>query len=229
VVKPLVFVGYDWREHDAFAACCNSLRHHSPNVIVERIDRHHAWYARPTEFNSGGQLVDVISGAPMSTDFSLARFLVPLIALESPALFCDGDFLWRAPVEELFGLFDSRYAVQVVKHEHVPTEAIKMDGQQQTAYARKNWSSLMLFNVDHAIWNSFSEEVNTARGLDLHQFRSIPDELIGDLPVEWNWLEGVNAAIAEPKAVHFTRGIPSMPGYEQAAYADEWRSYAGRR
>ena len=27
-----------------------------------------------------------------------------------------------------------------------------------------------------------------------------------------------------PKAVHFTRGTPDMPGYENVPYADEWRA-----
>jgi hypothetical protein len=223
-----VFVGRDRREEAAFSVCCRSLRKHSPGVAIEGIDRHHALYLRPTS-EEGGRLHDVISGAPMATDFSLARFLVPLIALDSLALFCDGDFLWRAPVDDLAALFDPRYALQVVKHEYVPTEAVKMDGQPQTVYARKNWSSLMLFNVDHPIWNEWAAQVNTARGLDLHQFKAIPDELIGDLPLEWNWLEGVSPDVGEPRAVHFTRGDPSMPGYENSAYADEWRSYAPRR
>jgi len=27
----------------------------------------------------------------------------------------------------------------------------------------------------------------------------------------------------DPAIVHFTDGVPDMPGYETAAYADEWR------
>ena len=50
----------------------------------------------------------------------------------------------------------------------------------------------------------------------------LPEE-IGSLPERWNWLEGYSPADLEPAAVHFTRGIPSMPGYENVPYADEWR------
>ena len=44
----------------------------------------------------------------------------------------------------------------------------------------------------------------------------LPDELIGALPADWNWLE------REPKAVHYTRGTPNMPGYEESAFAPRW-------
>jgi hypothetical protein len=48
---------------------------------------------------------------------------------------------------------------------------------------------------------------------------------IGALPECWNWLEGISSRQEiSPSAVHFTRGIPSMPGYERVAFADEWRA-----
>jgi hypothetical protein len=113
-----------------------------------------------------------------------------------------------------------------------PAEAgTKMDGQAQTAYPRKNWSSLMLFNCGHLLHAGQLERVNRWPGLWLHQFRwchDYPD--LGFLPKPWNWLEGIDDPAIVPAAVHFTRGIPSMPGYENSAYADEWReelSYAG--
>jgi hypothetical protein len=29
----------------------------------------------------------------------------------------------------------------------------------------------------------------------------------------------------DPKVVHMTRGIPTMAGYENIPYADEWRAH----
>ena len=48
---------------------------------------------------------------------------------------------------KLFALADDQFAVMVVKHDHQPTETTKMDGQLQTVYARKNWSSVILWNL----------------------------------------------------------------------------------
>ena len=51
---------------------------------------------------------------------------------------------------EMFALGLERYAVMAVQHCHIPPPGPKMDGQVNRAYARKNWSSLMLFNCAHA-------------------------------------------------------------------------------
>jgi hypothetical protein len=67
--------------------------------------------------------------------------------------------------------------------------------------------------------------INTVPGRDLHAFKWLADEEIGELLPEWNYLIGhtVLPEGVDPKLVHFTEGIPSMPGYENAPYADEWR------
>ena len=58
-----------------------------------------------------------------STDFSFSRFLVPyLCGYEGWSLFMDCDMLMLDDIAELWALRDERYAVQVVKHEHVPRE-----------------------------------------------------------------------------------------------------------
>jgi hypothetical protein len=36
-----------------------------------------------------------------------------------------------------------------VQHDYKPKEKFKMDGQQQTLYPRKNWSSFVVFNCAH--------------------------------------------------------------------------------
>ncbi|MFT5438413.1 MAG: hypothetical protein ACI9MJ_000272 [Alphaproteobacteria bacterium] len=40
-----------------------------------------------------------------------------------------------------------------------------------------------------------------------------------------NWLEGWSSPDIDPKIVHMTRGIPTMAGFENIPYADEWRAY----
>jgi len=226
-----IFVGWDIREQAAFDVCCDSIfRHASVPVSVEAIgmgvEKFRGVYWRPTEMRRGPagreQLWDVISNAPMSTGFSFARFLVPHLAgFHGWAVFCDCDFMFRADVAKLFALADPKYAVQVVKHDYVTgLDVVKMDGQVNPSYPRKNWSSLVLWNCQHPSNAVVTPElVNAQTGRDLHGFSWLPDHLIGGLPFEWNWLE------LEPLAVHFTRGTPDMPGHDGAAYADEYRRY----
>lgn len=234
---PRIYIGYDPREVEAYRVCIASLRAHAEGFEVFPVNSRllGALYTRP-ETKKDGVRWDVISGAPMATEFSIARFFVPLMAQTGPALYCDCDFLWRSSVHELFALFDSRYAVQVVQHPADKAGDIvsdgwirkgtKMDGQVQTAYPRKNWSSLVLWNCGHPAhgWIKSAEYLNTRPGRDLHQFKWLTDAEIGALPLEWNWLADVSEAMT-PKAVHFTLGTPDMPGYETAPYADEWRRY----
>jgi len=217
-----VFVGFDGRELAAYQVCVESLRRHAsvPLEIRPLILEHLRWqglYQRAHEVRDG-VLWDVISDAPMSTEFALTRFLVPALAdWKGWALFCDCDFLFRGDVAQLFALADPAYAVQVVQHNHRPAEGVKMDGKPQLAYERKNWSSLMLWNCAHPHHAGQQDRVNRWRGLMLHQFQWLRDEQIGALPEEWNWLE------RRIHAVHFTRGTPDMPGYEAAEFSQEWR------
>jgi len=228
-----VFVGYDPREKLAYNVCIASLGKQAREpVAVEPIGRQAlaamGLYNRPTLIEEGRQF-DVISGAPCATDFALARFWVPLVAQRAGwAAFCDCDFLWRRDPAELFALADPRYAVMVVKHEMPPDGNTKMDNQAQTSYPRKNWSSLILWNLSHAATKpaDYYHTVNTRPGRELHAFCWLKDSLIGELPLEWNWLEGVSPEVPHPAAVHYTRGTPDMPGYENAAHADEWTGYA---
>jgi len=223
-----VFVGFDSREVAAYDVCVHSMRGHAgpaqPVVAVREAQlRATGLYSRPHE-RRDGRLWDTLSAAPMSTEFALTRFLVPVLCAAEWAVFCDCDFLWRADVRELLALADSRYAVMVVKHDYAPAEGLKMDGQIQLAYPRKNWSSLVLWNCRHPAHAPLPELVNRWPGRRLHGFEWLNDALIGALPEAWNWLEGHSSAQLDPKAVHFTRGTPDLPGYENVPFAAEWRS-----
>lgn len=181
-------------------------------------------YSRPTTYEDG-QLWDVISEAPMSTEFAISRFFTPLLAKTGWALFMDCDFLVRTSLCRLFESLDPKYAVYCVKHNHMPEGITKMDGMTQTRYARKNWSSFCVFNCDHPANKNLTVSVlNRWPGRDLHAFKWLSDDEIGELGVEWNYLVGVTKSLIEPKCVHFTLGTPDMPGYENSAYADEWRA-----
>ncbi|MSO64484.1 MAG: hypothetical protein EXQ85_01545 [Alphaproteobacteria bacterium] len=222
-----VFVGWDRREAEVFDVCAFSMRRRSraPNLSIQPIKmddlRARGLYRRPTEMR-GGRLWDVISEAPMSTEFSVTRFLTPLLGSEDWVLFCDCDFLWLADVADLFALADPRYAVMCVQHDHRPPEKIKMDNQLQVLYQRKNWSSLMLWNRRHPANRALTVDVvNTVPGRDLHRFHWLADDQIGALPEGWNWLEGHSRSDIDKKAIHYTRGGPWFEGL-QISHGDLW-------
>lgn len=158
-----------------------------------------------------------------STDFSFSRFLVPhLSGFEGWSIFMDCDMLMLDDVARLYDLRDDRYAVMVVKHRHKPREASKFLDQPQSAYEKKNWSSVMLFNNPRCRALT-PEYVNTASGLELHQFKWLEDEaLIGELPHRWNHLVGYDPPAPGMSLVHFTLGGPYFDEYRACEYAAEW-------
>lgn len=182
-------------------------------------------YKRPT-IRQEGRWYDQISKAYCATQFSIARFWTPWHANADWSIFLDGDFLIRHDIEDLVRQLDDTYALMCVQHNFVPQDSSKMDNQVQTQYERKAWSSLMAFNNRHQGTHRLilSGELNTQSGLFLHQLRWLKDSEIGALDPAWNWLEG-SGSPEEPKAVHFTRGTPDMPGYDGTKYAKEWWQY----
>lgn len=230
-----VFIGWDSSQMRAWFVADHSLRATSTVPIeVQRIDmarlRLRGLYTRPTAMLEHGYF-DELSAAPMSTGHAIARFLVPVLCdRKGWALFTDGDVLFRRDVSELFALADPTKAVQVVQHAYVPDAITKMTGQAQTTYARKNWSSVVLWNCSHPAHRALTTDlVNTAPGRDLHRFCWLEDALIGSLPAQWNALvRGDRPTPVDPAIVHFTEGIPDMPGYEHVPYADDWYAAAAR-
>jgi hypothetical protein len=228
-VKQSIYIGFDPRETDAFAVARHSIHRHTVlpypvrGVVLTDL-RTGQLYNRPTSIRNG-RLWDDISDAPMATEFACSRFLVPTLAKSGWAVFMDCDMLVRRDMKYLFDLARDEYAVMVVKHHHEPPEGTKMDGQMQTRYARKNWSSVMLFNCDHPSNQKLTVElINTVPGRDLHRFCWLDDHEIGELPPEWNYLVGHTNEVPNPSIVHFTDGTPAMTGYEDCEFADEWRS-----
>lgn len=215
-------MGYDGRERLAYEVARHSIMSRTGEKInifpIERLTVKHL-FNRPTETRGeNGQLWDVISDAPMSTEFAIARFAVPLLTQGGWALFIDPDVIVRTDIKELFDLADPEYAVMVVKHNHVPTEETKFHdaGMIQTTYPRKNWSSVILWNLDHPGNERLTlKELNEWPGRDLHAFKWLKDEEIGELAQEWNFLVGINKGkLEDQKILHYTDGTPAWENWQ---------------
>jgi lipopolysaccharide biosynthesis glycosyltransferase len=213
-----VYVGWDSREIDAYKVCVGSLNQYSSektDIIPLMQDdlRERGLYARD-------------DAGKCSTEFTYTRFLVPYLNnYQDWALFIDCDFLFTRDISELFNLADDKYALMCVQHDYTPNAKIKMDGQKQVVYPRKNWSSCMLWNCGHELNRQVKREwANTESGAFLHRFQWLPDDAIGSLPLEWNWLEGeYDKPDKMPAVVHYTNGGPWFENYQNVDYADEWK------
>jgi lipopolysaccharide biosynthesis glycosyltransferase len=210
-----VFIGFDRRETVAFHVLSHSIHAHATEpVAIAPIALHQLEGTFRREHN-----------ALQSTDFSFSRFLAPsMCGFEGWSLFLDCDMLFLDDIAKLWALRDDRHAVMVVKHDYVPKEEVKFLGAVQTKYEKKNWSSVMLFN--NAKCKALtSDYVNTATGLQLHQFKWLGDDsLIGELPRRWNHLVGEYDFDADAGNVHFTIGGPYFTEYSDCDYADAWRN-----
>jgi len=208
-----VFIGFDSIEAVAFSVLSHSINARASEpvqVAPVMLDQLKGVYKRERN--------------PLqSTEFSFSRFLVPwLCDFQGWAVFMDCDMLVRDDIAKLWKLRDERFAVQVVKHQHVPKEEVKFEGNVQTKYEKKNWSSVMLMNCARctALTPDF---VNRATGLELHQSKWLGDDgLIGMLPPGWNHLVGYDAFRPDASLVHFTIGGPWFDAYKSSEYADEW-------
>lgn len=237
--KLKIFMGWDSREPRAYdVARASILRRTNPKLAhIRPLELHHLTpggkfplLTRPIE-RRDGKLWCPISEAPMATEFAISRFCVPLLQKQGWALFVDCDIIALADVAELFALADDKFAVMVVKHELAPVAegAVKMDGQPQTNYSRKNWSSVVLWNCAHPSNAKLTPEVlNTWPGRDLHAFKWLADDEIGELPAKWNHLVGVHAPAppAEIGIAHFTLGGPWLPSWQGGPMDELWTKEA---
>ena len=134
-------------------------------------------------------------------------------------------FLFLEDIKLLLKDLSNQKAIYCVKHDYSPKEKHKMDGQKQTIYPRKNWSSFILYNCSHPSNKKLSVElVNKESGSFLHQFKWLKDSEIGSLDERWNWLEGWTSQhnSEKPFAVHFTRGGPWFDEWQDVEFADKW-------
>lgn len=213
-----VFVGYDPREDIAYQVCKHSIQHRNKDVevrpLIQKELRAAGWYTRP---------VDKLA----STEFTFTRFLVPeLMNFNGWALFIDCDIIATVDLKELFDKADDKYAVMCVQHDYKPKAGMKMDGQTQTVYPRKNWSSVMLINCAHPSNTVLTRDlVNNTEisGAYLHRFSWLKDEEIGALDHTWNYLVGVYNDIETPKLIHHTEGGPWFENYRNCEFHQLWK------
>ena len=137
------------------------------------------------------------------TDFTFARYLVPwLCGYHGKAVFLDSDMLVLGDIAELF---DDKYDSAV--------SVVPFGGSLQ--FERP---SVMVFNCDMC-------GDLTPSYIDNHQ--SSPQSFewalsIGRLPLEWNYLVGYSAPMADVKLIHYTQGVPGYLECRMCEYADDW-------
>lgn len=202
-----IFIGYDFRERAAANVLIDSLYQQSSfplaitPLITEQLVKN-GFHNRKRE-------------EKQSTDFSFTRFLVPyLMNYEGWAIFLDCDMLCQTDIAELWEQRNEIYSLLCVKHEHIPKESKKFLGEVQTAYPKKNWSSLMLMNCNKCKKLTI-DYVNKASGLDLHRFNWLKnDDEIGEIKGKgWNYLVDVHneeneILLKKKELLHWTLGGP---------------------
>tara|TARA_R110002111_G_scaffold61351_3_gene102025 strand:- start:10 stop:1398 length:1389 start_codon:yes stop_codon:yes gene_type:complete len=107
---------------------------------------------------------------------------------------------------------------------------MKMDGKQQLAYPRKNWSSMVVWNCAHKDNAKVTKKlVNDPEitGAYLHRFSWLNDKSIGLLGPQWNWLVGwyVEGRDGTPSLLHYTEGGPWFNNYTDCDYSETWKGY----
>lgn len=225
-----IFIGFDSKEPEAYHVLSHSIitRASCPVSITPLVQ---------SQLRASGAYTRE-RGPTESTEFSMTRFLVPFLSEhQGYSVFMDCDMLCLADVAELWPqilekLFWGEGNVRgleprldksllVCPHDYTPKESTKFLGQVQTAYPRKNWSSLMVFRNAgcHALT---PEYVSSASGLDLHRFNWLSDDQIGSLPLEWNWLVGDYVPNPAAKILHYTLGGPWFKEYADTDHSDLW-------
>lgn len=225
-----VMLGYDPAEHDTYAVARYSIeRRASAPVRVSPIvlnDLQRArLYTRPT-IRKDGQLFDLVSNAPMSTEFAISRFFIPHLVDSDDdewILFADSDVVCHVDIAELFALARPECAVQCVKHRPLWSSERKKVNRTQSVYPYKNWSSVVLWNVRHQAHKALTiKYLNGTPGRDLHAFSWLEMDEIGGLDRRWNWLVGVEPEPDSPAISHFTLGGPWLPDWPGASYDHIW-------
>ncbi len=207
-----IFIGYDAREAIAYHACSNSLIRHSTDTLA----------ITPLALRNLSSYKE--SHTDGSNQFIYSRFLVPhLMNYQGWALFIDGDMIVRTDINELWSLRDESKAVMCVHHNYKTKLTQKYLGATNQDYPRKNWSSVVLWNCGHpankVVTPSF---VQQSTGAQLHRFTWLDDELIGELPIEWNWLPDEFGENPAAKLLHYTLGAPCFHEFADTPMASDW-------
>jgi len=209
-----IFIGYDTKETIAYHVCSNSIiRHASKPVSIV-----------PLSLNLLSDYIETHTDG--SNDFVYTRFLVPhLMDYNGWAIFLDGDMVVAEDIDKLWQLRDDTKAVMVVKHNYKTKSNQKYLGQPNTDYPRKNWSSVVLWNCAHPANKSVTVDfVQTATGSQVHRFSWLTDDLIGELPIEWNWLADEYGVNTNAKLIHYTLGTPCFEEFSSTPMSEVWHT-----
>tara|TARA_R110000868_G_scaffold184282_2_gene425833 strand:- start:2320 stop:3060 length:741 start_codon:yes stop_codon:yes gene_type:complete len=225
----MIYMGYDAREDIAYRVAKHSFEKQGIQVkpLVQKDLRDRQLFTRPWRVQENGQWIDERSNTPISTEFSFSRFLTPIIAAANNdpqfVLFIDCDMLCVGDVFELFKQADSKYAVQVVKHDYKSSATVKMDKIKQAYYSpKKLWSSVILWNTKHPANKLLSPGVvNHESGKFLHEFQWLQESEIGELDSSWNFIP--YHSTGTPNIIHWTEGGPWFEHYKDTLYAKEWQ------
>ena len=206
-----IFIGYDEGEKIAYHMLAESIRRNSsqPVSITPLCLSNLPEFTREKQENQ-------------STDFAFSRFMIPhLRNYQGFSIFMDCDMMFRSDIAELWSRRNMIYSVMCCKHDYEPKQD-KFRGAKNEKFEKKNWSSMMIMN--NSLCSKLTPDyVNTATGLELHQFKWLPnDGAIGSLPLEWNWLVGEYDYNPDAKNVHWTLGGPYFKDYQDSDYANEW-------
>jgi len=207
-----VYVGYDYREAVAYHVFCHSIINKSTVPV--------SFHPLSLSLLSGYKETHTDG----SNAFIYSRFLVPhLQGYKGWAIFADGDMVCLDDIAELWELRDESKAVMVIKHDYKTKFPIKYLGNNNADYPRKNWSSVMLINCSHPANKVLTPEfIENATGAQLHRFTWLTDDLIGELPIEWNWLDKEFDINSEAKLIHYTIGTPCFDGYKDGTQTSKW-------
>jgi hypothetical protein len=132
--------------------------------------------------------------------------------------------LLRDDIEKLWALRDESKAVMVVKHDYKTKMTEKYLGSKNEDYPCKNWSSVILWNCGHPANAVVTPEfIQNATGAQVHRFTWLTEDLVGELPVEWNWLDIEYEWNPAAKLVHYTLGTPCFHEFaDKGDFAAEW-------
>ena len=210
-----VFIGYDPREPIAYHVCCNSIIRNTKSLVNFVPVALTAFKDIYQETHTDG-----------SNDFIYSRFLVPaLLDYVGHGIFIDGDMLITGDISDLWDLRSHYHAVQVAKHEYKTKASKKYLGNKNEDYPRKNWSSVIIWNAGHyANRELIPSRIMTMTGSELHRFSWIPDDRIGEIPKEWNWLETEYPKNENAQLIHYTLGTPCFDEYKDTVTSELWHS-----
>mgnify|MGYP001301868609 CR=1 FL=1 len=213
-----IFIGYDSREKIAYHVLSHSIISNATipvQITPINLKNLKRFYKRPKAKNH-------------STEFSISRFLAPYLSnYQGLSLYLDCDFIMLGDVAKLLSFVSKKpnKVLWCVKHrKYIPKDKFKFLREKQLPYAKKNWSSFMVFN--NAKCKILTPKfVAKAHGLILHQFKWTKENQIGSLPKNWNILVGEQKIPKKVNALHYTLGGPYFKKHSKCQGAKHWFKY----